>query len=407
MGTHDDLLPVYDVLLGGGLLFERNITPMVIVDSERVMVKTNLRFRDLFGYADAELLGQPTAMLTPTPGHFHDYRRYFQRTSEGSFESSELQYKKKNGELFWVKLTGIPLATEVGQFVLWSFDDITTEVRDREEIRNRYRELEVIFEKVRAGLVFVVDGTIERVNHAFLTMIGAGREAVLGRNITEFLDCFEECAREGLKRVVRFDRDDGETIITEREIVPISDNSHIVVFIDLTAHMHEKERLIQKSQLDGMTGIFNHSAFFKFAQEMLRDPGREDVSLILFDIDHFKKINDSFGHGIGDDVLVELVQLIRSQLRRGELFGRLGGEEFGILLPMGQASAAAVAERLLQFIRQHRFTARALAVTVSMGLVDSAFSPVFDEIYDEADRFLYMAKNKGRNRLEFSDGSIS
>ena len=407
MDRHDELLPVYDVLLGGGLLFERNITPMVIVDSERVMVKTNLRFRDLFGYADEELLGQPTSMLTPSPEHFHNYRRYFLRTSEGSFESSELQYKKKNGELFWVKLTGIPLSTEVGQFVLWSFDDITTEVRDREEIRNRYRELEIIFEKVRAGLLFVVDGRIERVNPAFLTMVGANQEDVLGRSVNDFLDCFEDCARDGLKQVARFRRADGETIITEREIVPISENSHIVVFIDLTAHMHEKERLIRKSQMDGMTGIFNHSTFFKFAQEMLLDPGRECVSLILFDIDHFKTINDSFGHGIGDDVLVELAQLVRGQLRRGEIFGRLGGEEFGILLPMEQASAAPVAERLLHFIRRHRFTARDLTVTVSMGLVDSTFSPNFDQIYDEADRFLYMAKNKGRNRLEFGAGSVA
>jgi len=407
MGDNDGIFPVYDVLLGGGLLFDRNITPMVIVDSDRVMVKANHRFCALFGYAEEELLGRATSMLTPSLEHFHTYKRYFQRTSEGSFQSSELQYRKKSGELFWVKLTGIPLSTEVGQFLLWSFDDITNEVRAREEIRDRYRELEIIFEKVRAGLVFVVDGSIERVNDAFLSMVGEPKGNVQGRHIADFLDCFEECSKMPSKMTVRFSQKDGQTVITEREIVPVSENSQLVVFVDLTEHLREKESLRKKSMLDGMTGIFNRTAFVQAAEVMLSDPGHEAVSLILFDIDHFKRINDSHGHGIGDDVLTELVEMIKGQLRRGEIFGRLGGEEFGILLPIAHDSALLIAERLLFSIRRQRFTSRKLEVTVSMGLVDSSFSTVFDEMFKEADRFLYIAKKNGRNRLESPAGTIS
>ena len=387
------------------LLFDRSITPMVIVDSDRIMIKSNRRFHELFGYSPEELHGRPTSLLTPSREHFQSYRRYFQRTREGSLESSELQYRKKSGELFWVKLTGTPLTTSAGQFILWAFDDISSEVENREEIKERYLELQVIFEKVRTGLAFIVDGVIERANTAFLTMIDAPLEQVRGRFVGDFPEIFGELG-DARKQETRFYRESGETIIAEREIVPISRNSHLAVFVDLTAHMREKEHFKKKSQLDGMTEIFNHSAFVQRAQKTLADPDNEAMSLILFDVDHFKSINDRFGHSVGDEVLVELTRLVKGQLRREEIFGRLGGEEFGILLPAPLEDASAVGVRLLQSIRSHEFTARKLQVTVSMGLADTATFAVFEDLYEAADRLLYSAKRNGRNRLESSIGSI-
>ncbi len=397
--------PMHELLQDEGLLFDRSITPMVIVDPDRIMVKTNRRFHDLFGYSPEELHGQPTALLTPSPEHFQTYRRYFQRTREGSLESSELLYRKKNGELFWVKLTGTPLTTSAGQFILWAFDDITREVESREEIKERYLELQVIFEKVRTGLAFVVDGVIERVNNAFLTMVDIPLEHVRGRFVGDFPEIFGDLD-DTRKQETRFHRKSGETIIAEREIVPISSNGHLAVFVDLTAHMREKEHFKKKSQLDGMTAIFNHSAFVQRAQQAITDPDREAMSLILFDVDHFKSINDKFGHSVGDEVLVELTRLVKGQLRRDEIFGRLGGEEFGILLDAPREEASAVGVRLLQRIRSHEFTARKLNVTVSMGLADTATFAVFEDLYDAADRLLYSAKKNGRNRLESSIGSV-
>ena len=388
-----------------GLLFDGSITPMVIVDSDRIMVKSNRRFQNLFGYSPGELHGRPTSLLTPSTEHFQSYRRYFQRTREGSLESSELQYRKKSGELFWVKLTGTPLTTSAGQFILWAFDDITREVESREEIKERYLELQVIFEKVRTGLAFVVDGVIERVNNAFLKMADVSLENVRGRYVGDFPDIFGNLG-DSRKQETRFHRKNGETIIAEREIVRISSNGHLAVFVDLTAHMREKEHFRKKSELDGMTEIFNHSAFVQRAQKILADPDREAMSLILFDVDHFKSINDRFGHSVGDEVLVELTSLVKGQLRREEIFGRLGGEEFGILLPAPLIDASAVGIRLLQRIRSHEFTARKLNVTVSMGLADTAAFAVFEDLYDAADRLLYSAKRNGRNRLESSTGFL-
>lgn len=400
MTLQREVLATYDSMLTGDILFERSITPMVIVDSQRIMVKANIRFCDLFGYSRTEILGQSTALLTPSLKHFESYKQSFEKTRDGSLQSSDLLYRKKDGELFWVKLTGIPIVAEAQQFVLWSFDDITQEVHAREEVRNRYRELEIIFERVRAGLVFVVDGVINRVNQSFLKMLNEQHNNVVGRNVTLFLECFEKCKTEGTKKLVHFRNRDGHVTIVEREIVPVTENSHIVVFIDITEHVQEKEVLTKKSQLDGLTGIFNRNTFVQFAQEMLLSPAHEYASFMLFDIDRFKEINDTYGHDIGDEVLIELVRLVKHLLRREEIFGRFGGEEFGVLFPVAQNQATVIAQRLLEAIREHRFTRKKLAVTVSMGLVDNTFSNVFETMYKEADRLLYLAKNSGRDRLE-------
>ena len=400
MSLGKEVLATYDSMLTGDILFERSITPMVIVDSQRIMVKANIRFCDLFGYSREEILGRSTAVLTPSLEHFENYKKCFEHTRDGSLQSRDLLYRKKDGSLFWVKLTGIPIVTDAQQFVLWSFDDITEEVHAREEIRDRYRELEIIFEKVRAGLLFVVDGVINRVNQSFLNMLNENHENVVGRNVTVFLDCFEKCKTEGTKKLVRFRNRDDHVTIVEREIVPVTENSHIIVFIDITAHVQEKEVLTKKSQIDGLTGIYNRNTFVQFAQEMLLSPAHEYASFMLFDIDHFKEINDTYGHDIGDEVLIELVCLIQRLLRREEIFGRFGGEEFGVLFPVAQDQAEVIALRLLAAIRQHRFTRGKLAVTVSMGLVDNTFSNVFETMFKEADRLLYLAKNSGRDRLE-------
>jgi len=397
---------VHELLQDEGLLFERSITPMVVVNSDRIMVKTNRRFQELFGYSAEELHGRTTALLTPSPEHFQAYRRFFQRTSEGSLESSELQYRKKNGDLFWVKLTGTLLTAGGGRFILWAFDDITREVESREEIRERYRELQVIFEKVRTGLVFIVDGVIERVNDAFLAMADAPLDAMRLRPVKDFPEIFGDLS-ETPKREIRFHKSDGQTIIAERELVPISSSGHLAVFVDLTAHMREKEYFRRKSQLDGMTGIFNHSTFIGRAQEKLANHKGESISLLLFDVDHFKSINDRFGHSVGDEVLVELTGLVKGQLRRDEIFGRLGGEEFAILLQAPLGDAATVGARVMQCIRSQEFTTRKLALTVSMGLADTTTAASFEELYDVTDRLLYAAKRNGRNRLESSVGSLA
>lgn len=391
----------YEAILTGDMLFAHSITPMVVVDSKRFIVKVNQRFCSLFGYTEAELIGQRTSLLTPSVEHFEQYRLAFEQTREGLLESKELLYRKKDGSLFWVKLTGIPLPTRLEQFILWSFDDITIEVTTRERMKNRYRELDIIFERVNAGLIYVVNSIIVRANRAFLAIVHDQNEHILGRHIAVFIDDFDDRKGSEAKQVKQFHTVSGDTVITEMEIVPVADDCYIVVLSDITVHVHEKEALTQLALTDSLTGVCNRRAFTLHAQQMITDRRNDSVSLLMLDIDHFKSINDTYGHDVGDEALKDLCKLLQSSLRRDEVLGRLGGEEFGILLPLDLARAVQAGNRILQAVRKHLFTRRELKITLSIGIADNAFSGDFDSMYKETDRLLYIAKQSGRNQLAY------
>ncbi|BHH82101.1 sensor domain-containing diguanylate cyclase [Desulforhopalus sp. 52FAK] len=393
-------LSAYGDISKGDFLFENSITAMMLVDENRRIIVVNKRFCRLFGYVSGEVIGLQTSILTPSLSHFEEYKKFFERTRSGSIESSELQYKKKTGELFWAKLTGVSLSNKSEKYILWSFDDITAEVEARMEIQDRYHELDIIFNKVPSGLIYVVGNVIERVNPSFLGMVNKPIQSVLGRLISDFLEDFEQEKKRKTKKLVMF-YNGRESITVEREIEEVSEDSYIVLLMNVTKHIQEKKVLLTLAQTDGLTKIFNRSAFLEMVQEMITDPSRESTTLVMFDIDNFKQVNDTYGHNIGDNVLVELSDLFKGHLREDEIFGRLGGEEFGIAFPVSKEKTILICRRLLKLIRSQLFTSKKINVTISMGVSDSTFSNVLESVYEEADRLLYRAKRAGRDRLEF------
>jgi diguanylate cyclase (GGDEF)-like protein len=135
--------------------------------------------------------------------------------------------------------------------------------------------------------------------------------------------------------------------------------------------------------------------------------GRTPISLLLFDLDAFKSINDRFGHGVGDSVLTAFCQIVSAQLRPLDLFARMGGEEFAALLPgMPHQEALWVADRLREAFEStaHYSANGQFKVTVSVG-VASMSQDTCDLacLLAEADRALYRAKGNGRNRVEGGD----
>lgn len=172
---------------------------------------------------------------------------------------------------------------------------------------------------------------------------------------------------------------------------------------------HELEgELRRMSETDPLTGIFNRRKLVEQLEQRFRELRRygRQTALIMFDIDHFKAINDRFGHGAGDDVLCRISSLCLEQLRDVDLFCRVGGEEFACLLPGTDLSGATpVAERLRRAISDNpvRCGLEDLDVTISAGV--SAFSsidPSAEDIIRRADDALYAAKRAGRNRVEAS-----
>jgi len=179
-------------------------------------------------------------------------------------------------------------------------------------------------------------------------------------------------------------------------------------FISLLHERLEEElldaqaRLRELADTDPLTGLLNRRGFMEIADHDIRVARRygQPLSLILFDIDRFKAINDKFGHAAGDQVLTAIARLCREELRDVDTAARWGGEEFAVLMPQtGLDGASRMAERLRELLREVRPVAGAdVSVSASFGVARMGEGG-FEELADLADQCLYRAKDQGRDRV--------
>jgi diguanylate cyclase (GGDEF)-like protein len=166
----------------------------------------------------------------------------------------------------------------------------------------------------------------------------------------------------------------------------------------------ENARLYEIATLDRKTGLYNHGFFQnRLVEEIERaERYKTDLSLMILDLDHFKRINDSHGHMMGDDVLMRVAHTIKDKIRTFDIPARFGGEEFTVILPeTDDRSSLVVAERLRTSIEELKFKApkKGFTVTTSIGVATYGHSADITEdmFIDQADRALYHAKENGRN----------
>jgi len=156
---------------------------------------------------------------------------------------------------------------------------------------------------------------------------------------------------------------------------------------------------------DGLTGLANRRHFWEQSTVELKRTKRHgfELCLVMLDIDKFKTINDGYGHAAGDEVLRRLAKVMKTALRETDVAGRLGGEEFGVLLPQtGETEAQIIAERLRQAVMatEVTFEASTIRFTVSLGLAAAWRNEhSVDDLMKRADMALYRAKETGRNRV--------
>ena len=170
--------------------------------------------------------------------------------------------------------------------------------------------------------------------------------------------------------------------------------NYIVLFHDITEEYLAKEALKTKAYYDTLTKIYSRQSFDYHLEKKLKD--EEKFSLIMFDIDHFKAVNDNYGHDVGDSVLKELSQLVSSHIREDDIFARWGGEEFMIILNTDINVAEKFANKLRKIIEEHHFK-YVDKITCSFGVARYKKEDDSIRLLKRVDTMLYSAKESGRN----------
>jgi len=294
------------------------------------------------------------------------------------------------------------------------------------EIKQRLKEQETLTDEIihlQDNILCVLDNDYRVLfaNKQFLTCFGVKNKETFNANMNNMGDFFIkgkglfypknkqgwikelQQIKDDNKRIVSMASSQGEIKAYIISLKYITETQHAIVILTGITHItREKSHLKQKAYTDELTGIANR-AFFEeqFSQEVQKFKKHNiKLSFIIFDIDKFKHFNDTYGHQLGDTILIELAQLVKSKTRQSDTFARWGGEEFVCITPATSLeNAVKLAEDLRHIIEQHIFS-NGLTITCSFGVTEFGTTDSKLSVMKRADEALYRAKNNGRNKVE-------
>jgi diguanylate cyclase (GGDEF)-like protein len=183
-------------------------------------------------------------------------------------------------------------------------------------------------------------------------------------------------------------------------LVDKKNNYYSIIMFNVSEQEMYKKDLERLTITDALSKVYNRRYFELTIDEEISRAKRYKypVSLIILDIDFFKKVNDKYGHKVGDEVIIEYASFISSMLRDEDTFCRIGGEEFAIVLPhLDKGNAYKVAEKLRDSVESHK---KIMPITMSFGLAEYIMGETYESIFHRADKALYKAKDSGRNRVK-------
>ena len=330
------------------------------------------------------------------------------------FRSDENSFTTKSGKVINVEFTTTPFfVNDNYEGSITVFHDITHRKRMEKELTEFSRIIEQIDDIVA---ITNLAGDLTYVNKAFCKFTGYSEEEALGENPrlyssgkhsqAEMKELWATILSGKVYRgIIINQKKNGEDYYEEKMITPLLDefgeiSSFVSTGKDITQRVEMELKMEALASTDFLTGLYNRFKFEEFYTIETKRSARynEPLSLIMFDIDYFKKINDVFGHDIGDSVLKELSALVRSGLRESDILARWGGEEFMLLTPaINLESAFRLAEKLRHAIEGFNFT-EVRNVTCSLGVIEIQKNEESDSAYKRVDTALYAAKESGRNR---------
>jgi diguanylate cyclase (GGDEF)-like protein/PAS domain S-box-containing protein len=431
---------------------------------DRCVVRCNQRYAEIFGYEHPEELAElTTEAFYPSREAFRDLgRAAYPVLAKGEAYRVERQLLRRDGRLFWASLTGRlinPHDTLEGS--IWIVDDIDAHRSAQAALDAAVREKQLLFDSAMVGIVFIRDRHLTRCNHHFEQMLGYQPGELAGCSSRQWYSsdaawqeagsrCYPLLAAgQSYEGELELRRKDGTPVICEvrsKAIDPANPSQgSIWITMDITerkqaqavlARTHEdlerqvqdrtrelretvdnlhreinerkadQDRIYWLAHYDALTGLPNRALLAERAQQAIRvaQESGTPLAVIFLDLDHFKHVNDSLGHRVGDALLVEIAKRLRAVVRDKDTVSRLGGDEFILLLPGANAHGAArVAGKLQEASRQHyQIAHHELTMAPSMGIAlfpqDGAD---FDTLTQSADVAMYRAKLDGRNTYKF------
>ena len=420
-------------------LDEHNI--LSIADRHGIITEVNEKFCTVSGYSREALLGQNHRLLKSDwhPAPFYD--ALWETISSGQVWHGEICNRRKDGSLYWVASTILPFLGEDGLPVQYvsvrtditaikeaqavlerSHDELEQLVATRtNELAEREEVLHSITRTAQDAVILIDQaGRVTYWNPAAEHMFGFTETEVMGENLHDLIvpdhtlaqahAGFRHFSRSGegpalgKTTTLQAKRRNGEAFPVDISLSSFKLReqwSAVGIVRDATERMNTEERLKQLATTDALTGICNRRCFDETLEREVGHAARfaTPLSLILFDIDHFKRINDAFGHPTGDQVLAQMAGAVGGTIRITDLFARWGGEEFAVLLPGSCLNDGRVlAEKLRRELEKQPFP-EVGHITCSFGVAEYAPGDTADGLMKKADLCMYQAKASGRNRV--------
>lgn len=414
------------------MLFEQSPIGLALCHLNGELVDINPAYAAILGRSVEETLTLTYWDITPEKYAAEEARQLESLEATGRYGPYEKEYIHKSGHLIPVRLSGMFFERSGEKFIWSSVEDITEHKKAEQALYESQKMLQLVLDSIPVR-VFWKDTESRYLGCNKLFAMDAGLESpelIVGKSDFDL----------GWKEQAEIYRDDDRHVIQSRQPklnyeepqtspdgtslwlktskIPLTDLSQTVIGVmgtyeDITEHKRQEEQILYQAHFDSLTNIPNRFLALDRLAQMIKEAYRSDtkVAVLFLDLDDFKKINDSLGHEVGDRLLVQAAKRLGSVLRDTDTIGRLGGDEF-IVLVGGLADAADVrllAENLLERFRYtFRVDGREMLLTASIGIAvypDDGDNPA--ELLRNADIAMYHSKDQGRNAYHYFTESMN
>jgi diguanylate cyclase (GGDEF)-like protein/PAS domain S-box-containing protein len=304
-----------------------------------------------------------------------------------------------------------------------AFSDVTERLARERSLAEAEQRFRTVFSMAPIGMGIVRNGYVISANQAWADIVGRSPAQLEGRKVDEFTfpgdpatseaaAALSDRRRSSYRTEKRYVHADGHPVWVQLDLSAVRDGEGAIQYVivqvqDIAERRHHQGRLEHIANHDALTSLLNRRGFQQALEDHMRHAGRygADGAVLMLDLDHFKYINDTLGHKVGDELIVKAAGLLAGRLRESDVVARIGGDEFAILLPHGDRQAATtLATALLGALREWRLTidpdhgSAAHGLSASVGIAMCGPGASSDELVVNADLAMYEAKEGGRDR---------